>query len=158
MNSFPTSMDFQLPESLNPSKKAATMDKKILRILDANLNRTKEALRVCEDIARFILDRKSLTKKYKVARHRITNIFVNSKNTRFLKARNILKDIGKGSIEAEFRRKNIKDVFYANSQRAKESIRVLEEFSKLTNRRAAEDLKKIRYQVYDLERIIAQEI
>jgi hypothetical protein len=48
------------------------------------------------------------------------------------------------------------DVFYANSQRAKESLRVLEEFAKLRDRRLAEDLKKLRYQVYALEKNVIE--
>jgi hypothetical protein len=48
------------------------------------------------------------------------------------------------------------DIYYANSQRVKESIRVLEEFAKLRNKQVAEKLKKLRYRVYALEKKIIE--
>ena len=39
------------------------------RILDASANRAREALRVMEDAARFLLDDRSLTEQLKVLRH-----------------------------------------------------------------------------------------
>ena len=134
------------------------MDEKILRILDANLNRAKEALRVCEDISRFILNQKSTTEQYKRIRHRVTDIFSSSRIAKLLKARDIERDVGRNSTPSEFRRKNVKDIFYANSQRAKESIRVLEEFGKLLDKKSSEQLKKTRYQIYELERNIAEKL
>ena len=47
------------------------MNPKILRIIDANANRLREALRVCEDIARFILSDKRATQEFKSLRHRV---------------------------------------------------------------------------------------
>jgi len=134
------------------------VDEKILRILDANLNRAKEALRVCEDISRFILNQKSTTEQYKRIRHRVTDIFSSSRIAKLLKARDIERDVGRNSTPSEFRRKNVKDIFYANSQRAKESIRVLEEFGKLLDKKSSEQLKKTRYQIYELERNIAEKL
>ncbi len=43
----------------------------ILRILDANFNRAREALRVMEEYARFVLDDASLTEAMKCARHEL---------------------------------------------------------------------------------------
>ena len=42
--------------------------KQILRIIDANLNRTAEGLRVLEDIARFVLDDAALSRQLKIMR------------------------------------------------------------------------------------------
>ncbi|MFH0827556.1 MAG: thiamine-phosphate pyrophosphorylase [Candidatus Omnitrophota bacterium] len=128
--------------------------KKIYRILDANINRCKEGLRVCEEVARFILDDKSLTGDFKRVRHRIDSLIENSRgNPRLLEQRDSLKDVGlKVKNKAEFTRRDLTDVFYANIQRAKESVRVLEEFSKINDSKAAMGLRKIRYNIYELER------
>lgn len=123
----------------------------LYRILDANFNRAKEGLRVCEDICRFVLDKKGLTRSYKDVRHRLTDVMVSLKIQEFIKARNVVKDVGKPSTAMEFQRKEMKDVFYANSQRVKESIRVLEEFLKLKNKTSAQELKTLRYTIYGLE-------
>ena len=38
---------------------------KLLRLIDANLNRSREGIRVCEDIARFVLNDKRITRSFK---------------------------------------------------------------------------------------------
>ncbi len=130
------------------------IDKKIIRVLDANFNRTKEGLRVCEDILRFVFDAKNLSQSLKQVRHQISDNLnhLAISFSQLLKERNILKDVGKSSFDIELKRKDISDLFLANMQRAKESIRVLEEFSKLINQKAAVNFKKIRYRVYQLEK------
>lgn len=131
---------------------------KIYRIIDANLNRTKEGLRVCEDIARFIFDNKKATKQYKVIRHQLFDALESFDigQASFIKARDIRRDVGQGSTVTEFKRDTVRDIFYANSQRAKESIRVLEEFTKLLNRKPAQQFKKLRYKIYALEKDIVK--
>lgn len=130
------------------------IDRNILRILDANLNRAKEGLRVCEDTLRFAFNSEKLTKDLKEARHKISDILklLNINLSEFLKERDILRDVGKINFSVELKRKDISDVFFANLQRIKESIRVLEEFSKLLNKKAAVEFKKIRYRIYQLEK------
>src|SRR4051812_46935780 len=44
----------------------------ILRLIDANANRAREALRVLEDYARFIANRKDLSESLKSIRHDLT--------------------------------------------------------------------------------------
>jgi len=44
-------------------------DGTVLRIIDANTNRLKEGLRVCEDIFRFILNDKNIARQLKEIRH-----------------------------------------------------------------------------------------
>ena len=129
-----------------------------MRILDANFNRAKEGLRVCEDICRFVYDARKLTQDYKRLRHRLTDLVANFGLKKLLAGRNIVADVGKASTPVELKRRDVDDIFYANSQRVKESIRVLEEFAKLFhNGRAAQELKKMRYAVYELERKIVKE-
>lgn len=132
-------------------------DKKFDRIIDANFNRAKEGLRVCEDVCRFVLDAQGPTRNYKTIRHQLTAIMNGLKISEMIRSRNITGDVGCGSTSVEFKRRGAMDIFYANSQRVKESIRVLEEFTKLRNKRLAEDLKKLRYKIYALEKKIIEQ-
>ena len=122
-------------------------------MIDANINRCKEGLRVCEEVARFVLDNHALTLSIKKVRHRLTSI------SRPLLARGDLlegrcssADAGKNIKINELRRGNVEDIFFANIQRVKESLRVLEEFSKLINIKSAKSLKSLRYKVYTIEK------
>ncbi len=128
--------------------------KKVQRTIDANFNRAKEGLRVCEDICRFVYGKKDFTQRWKKIRHTLTQIVSELTIEKIVLARDIKGDIGKKTIPAELERKHVGDIFYANSQRVKESIRVLEEFSKLINARLSGPLKNLRYQVYALEKEI----
>jgi len=132
------------------------IDQKILRIIDANINRLKEGLRVCEDAVRFGLDSSRLTLGFKEVRHRLSVALkilrINTKD--LLSSREIRKDVGKPSIPSELLRRNFQEVFQANLQRIKESVRVLEEFSKVYDQKAAQYFKNIRYRIYHLEKEI----
>jgi len=75
-----------------------------------------------------------------------------------LKERKSLSDIGKDIYIHELKRKDYRDIFYANMQRVKESLRVLEEFSKLLNSNCAKRFKKIRYNIYEIEKITERRI
>ena len=134
---------------------AKTLHSQIHRVIDANFNRAKEGLRVCEDICRFVYDDASLTKSFKNARHALSAILLKIDSSSFIRARNIQEDVGKLSTRRELTRQNVRDVIFANIQRVKESIRVLEEFTKLLNQKAAVDLKSLRYKIYALEQKIA---
>jgi len=129
----------------------------INRIIDANINRAKEGLRVCEEIARFILNSRELTSRLKDIRHRIDLIFKQlPKKILLLEQRKSSSDVGRCLYKNELKRKNCLDIFFANIQRAKESVRVLEEFSKLININTAIELKKIRYDIYETEKRFAK--
>jgi hypothetical protein len=127
-------------------------EQKLLRILDANFNRTAEGLRVCEDIARFILDDRPLTKAFKNVRHDTLEAVKFFKLAELRSARNIEEDVGTQTIKHELKRKKISDIFFANIQRAKESLRVLEELAKLLSPKLSEKFKKLRYELYALEK------
>lgn len=135
--------------------------KQILRLLDANLNRAKEALRVIEDIARFILDDRLLTYRIKGIRHGITEAAKSSgfyRKNASIAARSVKTDVGKTDIVSEVKRNNYNDIFFANFQRAKESARCLEEFFKLYDIKSAKIFKKLRYKLYDIEKTAAKKI
>ena len=120
--------------------------------MDANYNRAKEGLRVCEDLCRFVLDEKDLTSGFKKVRHDLTQAIKSFGLKEIVTARDILKDVGKKTVDEESKRFSAEDLLYSNSQRVKESLRVLEEFAKLVNIKAAERLKGLRYKFYDLEK------
>ncbi len=133
----------------------------IYRIIDANINRAKEGLRVCEEIARFVLDSRSLTEGLKKVRHEIDQALkiIPKSSAKLCELRNSLADVGFGiKLKKEFRRSGYKDIFFANIARVKESVRVLEEFSKLKSIKTATHFKKIRYEVYDLEKKFANKL
>ena len=136
--------------------KAGTND--IYRIIDANLNRSKEGLRVCEDITRFVLNDTAATRAIKSLRHRIIASMPHLKYNKLIESRDVGGDVGKKSGKSELDRRDLADIFYANAQRAKESIRVLEEISKLINGSSSDKLKRIRYEFYSVEKRIAQRI
>lgn len=127
--------------------------KAINRIIDANINRAKEGLRVCEEITRFVLNSHGLTSEFKTIRHKIDGIIkVIPAYKDLLKTRESFSDVGKNIYINELKRKGVKDIFFANIQRVKESIRVLEEFAKLKNANLAIAFKKIRYNIYEIEK------
>ena len=133
--------------------------KVINRIIDANINRTKEGLRVCEEITRFILNSRNLTLEFKKIRHKIDTILKRlPSHIKLLEERDSLKDIGKDIYINELKRKDYQDIFFANIQRVKESIRVLEEFTKLINRNIAIEFKKIRYSIYEIEKKVIKRL
>ena len=126
-------------------------DKALYRILDANFNRSKEGLRVCEDLYRYVWDQKTLTRAYKDIRHELTEVVSTLDIQKVLEARHIQGDVGRRTSLSETKRADIKSVLWANSQRVKESLRVLEEVTKLMDVKVSANLKVLRYKVYALE-------
>lgn len=102
----------------------------------------------------------ALTAQFKKTRHQIDSA-VNALpvgRVRLLNYRQSLDDAGRTIHSGELKRQNIQDVFLANIQRVKESIRVLEEFLKLTDKNSALRFKKIRYSVYEIEKKAARKL
>jgi len=131
----------------------------IYRVIDANINRAKEGLRVCEEITRFILSNHNLTAEFKRIRHRTDAILKYlPKNTELILERESLGDVGRKIYVNELKRRNYQDIFFANIQRVKESIRVLEEFTKLINKNIAVRFKGLRYDIYEVEKKAAKRI
>ncbi|WP_103640098.1 thiamine-phosphate pyrophosphorylase [Campylobacter concisus] len=124
-----------------------TNDERIYRVIDANLNRLKEGLRVVEDIKRYVFDDAKLAYKIKSLRHK-----AKIPQKEFLKFRNSQNDVLKTSTKSEQERSNLDEIVTANFKRAQESARVLEECFKLINLEQAELFKSIRYELYELEK------
>jgi len=127
------------------------------RIIDANINRTKEGLRVCEEITRFILNSRGLTAQFKNIRHKIDSLLKHLvARESLLNKRQSLTDVGRDNFANEMRRRNYQDIFFANIQRVKESLRVLEEFTKLADIKIAASFKRIRYDIYEIEKKVIE--
>lgn len=126
--------------------------KHILRIVDVNFNRCKEGLRVIEDMFRFILKNDILRKKIRKIRHSLNDIAKEKILKEAILCRDSNDDLGKNTDYLEIKRKNVNSVLYANFQRVKESLRVLEEFFKLIIPCKVSQIKKIRYEIYTLEK------
>jgi len=131
--------------------------KKLLQIIDANLNRAREGLRVCEDIARFSLENKSVTKSLKIIRHKATYLVLKSKKislAKLLSGRDTCRDKAKF---IDFRKEEnigISDIFMSNIERVKESLRVLEECFKLIDEKISRGYRKLRFNTYDIEKSV----
>ena len=121
---------------------------KVARLIDANLNRLKEGIRVIEDINRYIYDNATLTAKLKTLRHSLQPIYSQER----LHYRDIENDVQKKTIESELQRADINDLVIANFSRAQESARVLEESFKLIDPKLSEVAKEVRYGLYGIEK------
>ncbi len=120
-----------------------------LRIIDVNMNRALESLRVIEDIIRFNFNEKNLTKKIKNFRLSIAHAL---KSYSLIFYRNIGADEGKFlNTKKEFDRFQLSDIITANARRLQESARVLEEFFKINNVSLSKLFKSLRFFAYDLE-------
>jgi thiamine-phosphate pyrophosphorylase len=126
---------------------------KNLRLLDANLNRLVEGIRVVEDIFRYIFDDKATSLQLKSLRHKARIDIYNE----LISSRDIKNDVLKKSTTSEQTRENLQSILIANFKRAQESARVLEEFSKLISTKDSENFKDIRYELYDLEKKVIKE-
>ncbi len=128
------------------------MDKALMRILDANFNRTRESLRVMEDYARFVLDARQLSSELKAARHQLREAMEMLGGQELLGGRNTPGDVGTELCSAgEMERSDAAAVVTAACKRVVESLRVLEEFSKTVEPEAAKRFEQLRYRCYDWE-------
>ncbi|MDD5072963.1 MAG: thiamine-phosphate pyrophosphorylase [Candidatus Omnitrophica bacterium] len=130
------------------------MKEKLYRIIDANLNRSREGLRVCEEIARFVLDDASLMRDLKGLRHGISGCIklYPARLRGIISARDTDGDVGRGRQAIERKRTGWKEISIANMERVKESLRVLEEFSKLIDGKIADRFKRLRFKAYNAEK------
>ena len=131
------------------------MHPRILRTIDANVNRISEGLRVLEDISRYILEDVNISRRLKSLRHHL-NQLVNGIATHLIETRDVEGDIGSG-FDLSDEHPDLAAVVRANAKRAQEGIRVLEELSKLPDLKSilsSTKLKESRYHVYSLEKAI----
>ncbi len=126
----------------------------IYRIIDANLNRASEGLRVLEDLARFYYNDQSLSEMIKQLRHKVRKN-VEICREMCLKARDSQTDVGvkvskKLTVDD---RQSLEDLVSANFKRAQEALRVIEEYLKVLGEyTAAKMYEGFRFEAYSLEK------
>jgi thiamine-phosphate pyrophosphorylase len=137
-----------------------------LRILDANLNRAREALRVLEDLTRFALGSAAMCEELKRLRHDLASLTPPAAALALLASRDTPDDVGTTiTTSAELHRNNLEHVAIAAVKRLTEALRSIEEVLKVSSVRilyvAGSDFtssspsqvaEAVRYRAYDLER------
>ncbi|MBM7615874.1 thiamine phosphate synthase [Alkaliphilus hydrothermalis] len=128
---------------------------KLYRIIDVNVNRVSEGIRVLEDISRFILENPKMTEELRKLRHGVRKTLSHISLKEYRDAAN---DIGfeisaKSSLD---HKESIENLVEANFKRVQEGIRSIEESLKVIgNREASKAYEVLRYQFYELERTFA---
>ncbi len=123
------------------------------RVVDANANRAREALRVIDDYCRFVLGDGVLTAEVKGLRHELSELLARIPAHFLHESRDTLGDVGTETKTAgEMARGATADVARINCKRLQESLRSLEEFGKVVMPEIAHGIESIRYRSYTLER------
>jgi thiamine-phosphate pyrophosphorylase len=126
-----------------------------LRIIDANLNRVGEGLRLLEEIARLLLNDANLTLQLKTMRHELLRTD-SSFQRQLLQSRDSEADVGIDiEVQGEGQGRELPLVLVANSRRVQESLRTLEELAKIPNTTFQLDIdkfKQARFSLYTIER------
>lgn len=124
----------------------------VLRLMDANANRALEGLRVCEDVVRFSHEAPAAFRRLRRLRHAVAGALRRLPVTRveLLRARASGRDVGRRASAAAVR--SLEQVLLINFQRVKESLRVLEECSRLVAPRQASAFQRLRFLTYGVER------
>lgn len=140
-----------------------------LRMIDANLNRSSEGLRILEDVARFILNDTELCQRLKTLRHDLGQQ-TETLRIALLSQRDAEYDVGHFSaITPRENKLNVKktslhgllDLVTANAKRVEESLRVLEELTKLPeidSKLNSASFERRRFALYTLERDLISRI
>ena len=124
----------------------------VLRLIDANANRALEGVRVCEEIVRFHFESPMLFRRMRALRHAIAQT-VNRLPVgprELVDARESRRDIGSRAPAA--RVTSLERLMVINLQRAKESLRTLEECARLISPRHTAAFQRLRFRTYEVER------
>ncbi len=125
-----------------------SVDLNVSQIIDANLDRAREGLRVIEDWARFGLGQEDLV--IRIKHHR--QILGKHHLPIYKSSRNYIEDRCKGLTHAEQNSKNSPEkIISSNSARVQEALRVIEEFSRGHNLELSKTASEIRYEIYNIE-------
>lgn len=138
----------EIDRFLEQSRQSGQLESAVYRILDANLDRAREGLRIVEEWCRFGLNHASLTEECKHLRQEVAQW--HSDNIRA--ARNTPQDTGTTLTHPqEEHRSSVAHVLQANLCRVQEALRVLEEYGKIYFPEMSIACKQMRYRVYTLE-------
>ena len=126
----------------------------LLRIIDVNLNRLDESLKLIEDIIRFQLEHKQLLSQMRKIRADFLGFKKVLPLTRIIGSRRSQKDLGRKEKFDSGPKKDQTGLLLTTLSRAKESSRTIEETLKVIEPNLSNRAKKIRFQIYDLEKEI----
>jgi len=131
------------------------MERAVYRIIDANFNRAREAIRVIEDFCRFALNSAPLTERAKQLRHKLSAAVDKLGASRLISSRDTPGDVGIGkTFDKQLRRTDLNECFIAGCKRLTEALRTLAEMTQTVNRPVAGTIEKLRYAAYTLEKDI----
>jgi thiamine-phosphate pyrophosphorylase len=131
------------------------VERAVYRIIDANFNRAREAIRVIEEFCRFALNSEPLTERAKQIRHELSAAIGQLDAGSLLSSRDTLGDVGAGkTAENQLARSNLSDCLTAACKRLAEALRVLAEVIQPQNRLISETIEKLRFAAYTLEKDI----
>lgn len=131
------------------------MNRAVYRIVDANFNRAREAIRVMEEFCRFALNSHALTGRCKQLRHDLSATIDKLDASRLIASRDTPGDVGiGGTVANQIARSNLNNCFTAGCKRLTEALRVLAEMTKTLNPSLAEQIENLRYTAYTLEKDI----
>ncbi|HEY4712073.1 MAG TPA: thiamine phosphate synthase [Dehalococcoidia bacterium] len=142
------------------------MSHQLLRMIDANLNRSSEGLRILEDVARFLLNDADLSQRLKTLRHDLAQE-TKSLRVGLLSHRDSEHDVGRPhSNDRELTMetaslRGLLDLVTANAKRVEESLRVIEELAKLpqiSSMLNSAKFEQARFALYTLERDLISRI
>lgn len=126
--------------------------RRLVRVMDANINRAREGLRVCEDVVRFCLGNAAQTRAVRTLRHalnaQIQRLPITPAEAAF--ARDSRRDPGRRARSSSIT--SIEHLLLINLQRTKEALRVLEESSRLLAPVQTRGFQRLRFRTYDVER------
>jgi thiamine-phosphate pyrophosphorylase len=123
------------------------------RVVDVNLNRGREALRVLDDHCRFVLGDRGLTERVKKLRHDLAGASARLPQGLLLAARDTPNDVGTTvGTDREYSRTTPAEVAVVNVKRLQEALRSLEEYGKVLDAGFGQAVEAVRYEAYTLER------
>jgi thiamine-phosphate pyrophosphorylase len=124
-----------------------------LRIIDANLNRIGEGLRVLEEVSRLLLNSGDLSQRLKNLRHELVRTEP-ALDRQLIQARDAAGDVGRDlEVPGEAKQRDLPSMVMANSRRVQESLRVMEELGKLSDTVLdSEKYKQARFSLYTIEK------
>ena len=125
-----------------------------LRLIDANINRALEGTRVCEELIRFTWRNPTLFRRFRTLRHSIARAAEKLPANRkvLLKSRSVGDDPGRLSSTSRIR--SLDKLLIVNLQRMKESLRTLEECSRVISPASASRFQALRFRTYEIERSV----
>ena len=133
----------------------SVMNRAIYRIIDANFNRSREAIRVIEEFCRFALNCAPLTKRAKQLRHELCGCIDKLDASQLISSRDTEGDVGVGQkVDNQLQRTDLKNCFTAACKRLTEALRALAETTQTLNPSVAQTIEKLRYATYTLEKDI----